>query len=85
MRTGTSLLVKAGELSTRVITAKTVNEELHALKASCERIKRKLERAPSAKLADLLSKQETKLALCIMAAQDGRTYRHRVYATRKGV
>lgn len=78
MRSGTLALVRAGELSTRVITAKTVNEELHSLQASCQRIERKLLAKPDCpKLRDLLERQETKLAICIMAAKNGRVYRHR--------
>lgn len=90
------MLVKEASLSRRSITAKTVNEELHALEASCQRIKRRLEANGKVKRGDcptheawcaridrhkklgaLLETQETKLALCIAAAQAGRTYRHR--------
>lgn len=42
MRTGTSKLAKAGDMSTRVYSAKTVNEELRSLQHSCERIQKRV-------------------------------------------
>lgn len=78
MFNSTDVLAREGCLSTRVITAKTVNEELHALARSCEKIRRRLLGKPNCQeLRNLLAKQETKLALVISAALDGRQYRHR--------
>lgn len=75
------MLVKEASLSRRAITAKTVNEEVASLLASCQRIKRRLDAASTsdkvAKLEDLFRKQETKLHLAIAAMNAGRTYRHR--------
>lgn len=64
--------------ATKEWTAKTVNEELVSLVASCERITRRLMAKPGdAKLADLLRRQRERLDAVIVAAQAGATWRHR--------
>lgn len=64
--------------NTREWTAKTVNEELHSLLASCERIAKRLASKPGCpKLTDLLARQQATLDKAIAAALEGRMYRHR--------
>lgn len=59
-------------------TAKTVNQELHSLVASCNRIYKRLQAKPDCpKLAELLARQQATLDAAIVAAKEGRTWRHR--------
>jgi hypothetical protein len=77
-----ALLIKSipdgTKYGTRTVTAKTVNDELVSLVASCQRIaKRLLGKPGDAKLTELLAKQQAKLDAVIVAAQAGATWRHR--------
>ena len=64
--------------SVREHTSKRVNEELHSLQASCQRIAKRLAGKPGdAKLTALLERQVATLNDCIVAAHEGRTWRHR--------
>ena len=76
-------------------TAKTVNEELHSLEASCQRISKRLVahkatltkdftdsqfndwQSKGFKLANLLDRQQAILDSAIVAAKEGRRWRHR--------
>ena len=67
-----------GIYSVREHTAKRVNEELVSLVSSCERIAKRLAGKPGdAKLTALLARQVATLNDCIVAAHEGRTWRHR--------
>lgn len=59
-------------------TAKTVNQELHSLVKSLEKIERRLLGKPGDKtLTELKAKQQAALDAAIVAAKEGRTWRHR--------
>lgn len=81
LRSGTSKLAKAGDMSTRVISAKRVDEEIVSLLASCAKIERRIKvttcHKQLAKLRSLLERQQNIGQYLVAQHNAGRVYLNR--------
>lgn len=80
-RSCSSKLAKAGDMSTRVISAKRVDEEIVSLLASCAKIERRIKATTCpnqlAKLRSLLERQNNIGQYLVAQHQAGRVYLNR--------